>query len=83
MGVAFGLCAGMAGPNEALGDGRGLEPVKTDREPWQSTPIDRSSSGFGTINASGRLVFDLDSRTPIGGFDDSLEPKLESVGAVH
>ena len=68
----------MAGPKEALGDGCGLEPVGTGREPWLSTPIDRSSSGFGTMNASGRPVFDFDFRTPTGRFDDSLEPKLES-----
>ena len=66
----------MAGPNEALGDGCGLEPVGTGREPWQSTSIDGFSSGFGTMNASGRHVSDFDSRTPIGRFDDSFEPKL-------
>ena len=34
VGVVSGLVAGMAGPKEALGDGRGLEPVGTGREPW-------------------------------------------------
>ena len=78
VGVVSGLVAGMAGSKEALGDGCGLEPVGTGREPWLSTPIDRSSSGFGTMNASGRPVFDFDFRTPTSRFDDSLEPKLES-----
>ena len=39
VGVVSGLVAGMAGPKEALGDGRGLEPVGIGKEPWQSTPI--------------------------------------------
>ena len=43
VGVVSGLMSGMASPNEALDDGRGMEPLEAGREPWQSTPIDRSS----------------------------------------
>ena len=69
-GVVSELVAQQTGPRQMLRDNRPrLEPVGTG-EPWQSMPLDRYSSSFGSMIASSRHASDFDSsRTRIGRFN--------------
>ena len=78
-GVVSELVVQQTDPRQMLGDNRPrLEPVETG-VPWLSTPLDRYSSGFGSMIASARHASDFDSsRTWIGRFNIESEPRSEA-----